>query len=149
MSVPSSGHVHHLLQAVLIQRVAARQRDRIQQHLVTHCTVPVGVHLRLRLVPLLTARGHGFVPLSWKLNLSAVRVVRCLLRCTTVLWELIWVLSIVYADLSTRSTGFKQQDTRESAGEKSGVEWRRRDESGDTREAVGHKQRCRVDVNAF
>jgi len=29
------------------------------------------------------------------------------------------------------------------------VEWRRQDESGDTREAVVHKQTCRVDVNAF
>ena len=63
------------------------------------------------------------------------------------LWELICVLYSVHTDLSTRSTGFKQQDTRESVGES--VEWRRQDESGDTREAVVYKLRCRVDVNAI
>jgi hypothetical protein len=55
LSVSSSGHVHQLLQTVLIQRVTAWQRD-IQQLLVTYCAVPVGGHLRLRVVPLLTAQ---------------------------------------------------------------------------------------------
>jgi len=51
-----------------------------------------------------------------------------------VLWELLCVLYSVHADLSTRSIGFKQQDTRESAGEKSRVEEtgrERRHERGD------------------
>ena len=41
----TAGCGHDLLQAPLIQRVAARQRDGIQQHLPAHHTAPVGVHL--------------------------------------------------------------------------------------------------------
>jgi hypothetical protein len=65
----AAGGGHYLLQASLIQRVAARQRDDIQQHLPAHGTAPIEVHLPVWLAAFVAGQRHGCV-LSLKVVLG-------------------------------------------------------------------------------